>query len=137
MTCANGRLAMAGDVGGVDVSSAGGPLAALAGAVGAALGAFGLWLANRMLGKAAIQTALNGMAKDLIDQLQEERAAMKASWDAERVTAAAREAQLRGEIINLTQAVESLKALLRRKGIDVPEVHSPAADFMILDGDKK
>lgn len=108
--------------------------ATITGVVGAALGAFGLWLANRMLGKAAIQTALNTMAKDLIDQLQEERAEMKRAWDADRLAGAAREAQLRGEIINLTQAVESLKAHLRRKGIDVPELHTPPADFTVLPG---
>lgn len=137
MTWTDGRrFAMAGDVGGVDVSSAGGPLAALAGMVGAALGAFGLWLANRMLGKAAIQQAMNTMAKDLIDQLQEERAEMKKAWDGERLAWIGERAQLRGEIINLTQAVESLKSYLRRKGLDVPEVHQPASDFVILDGDK-
>jgi HEPN domain-containing protein len=32
--------------------------------------------------------------------------------------------------------VESLKSLLRRRGIDVPETHSPPTDFLILDGDK-
>lgn len=127
---------MAGDVGGVDVSQHG-PLAAAIGLLSAGLGAFGLWLANRMLGKAAFQTAINAGFKDLTDQLQEERADLQKRWDAERVAWAAERAQLRGEIINLTQAVESLKSLLRRRGIDLPEAHSPAADFVILDGDLK
>jgi cation transport regulator ChaB len=126
---------MAGDVGGLDVSQHG-PLTALVGLVSAGLGAFGLWLANRMLGKAAFQTAINAGFKDLTDQLQEERKDLQSRWDAERVAWAAERAQLRGEIINLTQAVESLKSLLRRRGIDVPETHSPPTDFLILDGDK-
>ncbi len=102
-------------------------LAAAGGAVSAALGAFGLWLANRMLGKAAFQTAINSGFKDLVDQLQEERKAsqdiihsMRQEWDAERITTAAERAQLRGEIINLTQTVESLKSWFRTQGIPVP-----------------
>lgn len=130
------RFAMAGDVGGVDVSQAG-PLAAMWTAIGAAVGAFGLWIANRMLGKAAIQTALNASFKEFTDQLQEERKTLLEERTAERLVWAKRDAELRGEIINLTQTIESLKALLRRNGIDVPDTHSPASDFVILPGDKQ
>lgn len=129
------RFAMAGDVGGVDVSQAGGPLAALAGMVGAALGAFGLWLANRMLGKAAVQQALNASFKEFTDQLQEERKNLLEERAGERLAWAKRDAELRGEIINLIQTIESLKALLRRNGIDVPDTHAPSSDFLILPGD--
>lgn len=135
-----GAYAMAGDVGGVDASQAG-FFTAAATAVGAALGACGLWLANRLLGKAAIQAQLNLQFKDFTDQLQEERAEMKKAWDAERaswrdekVAWAGERAQLRGEIINLTQSIESLKSLLRRNGIDVPVVHRPAPDFDVIPG---
>lgn len=134
MTWMRGQFAMAGDVGGVDVSS-GGPLVALAGVVGAAIGGFALWLANRLLGKAAIQTALNASFKEFTDQLQEERKELLAERTAERLAWAKRDSELRGEIINLTQTIESLKALLRRNGIDVPESHAPASDFVILPGD--
>lgn len=128
-------LAMAGDVGHVDPAQTG-ILAAGLTLAGAALGAFGLWLANRMLGKAAFQTAINAGFKDLTDQLQEERKSMFAERTAERLAWASERAQLRGEIINLTQAVESLKALLRRRGIDVPEMHAPPVDLIILEGEQ-
>jgi hypothetical protein len=124
---------MAGDVGGVDPSQTG-FLAAMATTVGAAVGAFGLWVANRLLGKAAIQAQLNTSFKEFTDQLQEERRELLAERTAERLAWAARDAQLRGEIINLIQTVESLKALLRRNGIDVPEVHRPAPDFDVIPG---
>lgn len=124
---------MAGDVGGVDPSQTG-FLAAAATAIGAALGAFGLWLANRLLGKAAIQAALNASFKEFTDQLQEERTVLLAERTAERLAWASERAQLRGEVINLTQAIESLKSLLRRNGIDVPEIHRPAPDFDIIPG---
>lgn len=104
----------------------------------AVLGAFGLWLANRMLGKAAFQTAINAGFKDLTDQLQEERQAMLKERTEERLAWAAERAQLRGEIINLTQAVESLKNLLRRNGIEVPMSNSgPSAAMTIIEGDQK
>jgi hypothetical protein len=123
---------MAGDVGGI-TPDAHGPLAALVGFAGATLGAFGLWLANRMLGKAAFQTAINSGFKELTDQLQEERKAYRDQLDAERLAWAGERAQLRGEIINLTQAIESLKSLLRRNGIAVPDMHTPAPDFVVLE----
>jgi hypothetical protein len=122
----------AGDVGGVDPAHAGGLLGWLGGAVTAGLGAFGLWLANRTLGRAAFQTAMNDGFSKLTDQLQEERKEMQARWDAERIAWAAERAQLRGEIINLTQAVESLKSLLRRSGIQVPDIRTPPADYVVL-----
>lgn len=119
---------MADGVGGPDAVSV---WTAASAAVGAALGAFGLWLANRMLGKAAFQSAINDGFKGLTDQLQEERTALRAELERERESAraelnderlaGARErAQLRGEIINLTQTIEGLKRLLRVHGIDIP-----------------
>ena len=105
-------------------------------AVSAALGAFGIWLANRMLGKAAFQTAINTGFKELTDQLQEERAAMRQELTEERVKSAAVEAQLRGEIINLTQVIEGLKDILRKNGIPVPSKHKEPADFVIIPGAK-
>lgn len=107
------------------------PLVAM---VAAALGAFGLWLANRMLGKAAFQTAINAGFKDLTDQLQEERAAMREELTVERVRSAAVEAQLRGEVLNLTQVIEGLKKILRENGIKVPVQHQAPIDFLIIPG---
>lgn len=101
--------------------------------VSATLGAFGLWLANRMLGKAAFQTAINSGFDKLTDQLQEERAALLKERNEERVAWAAERAQLRGEIINLTQAVESLKAYLRRNGLDIPDVYHAPTEMIVVE----
>ncbi len=124
---------MAGDVGGLDVSQ-NGPLAALVGLLSAGLGAFGLWLANRMLGRAAFQTAINDGFAKLTQDLQDERDLLRKELVAERVSRAAKEAELHGAILNLTQTVESLKALLRRNGIPVPEMHQPPTEFLELEG---
>lgn len=136
MTWAREYCAVAGDVGGVDASHAGW-IAAAATAVGAAIGAFGLWLANRMLGEAAFQTVINTGFNQLLDQQRKlheaERAAWKEELDRERIERAAERAQHTGEIINVAQALESLKSYLRRNGLDVPELHTPAADFVMLD----
>lgn len=127
---------MAGDVGGMDVSQHG-PLAALVGLVSAGLGAFGLWLANRILGKAAFQTAINDGFSRLTADLQEERNALRTELVNERIERAKKEAELTGAILNLTQTVESLKNLLRRNGIPVPDAVQPAADFVELDSGPK
>lgn len=94
---------------------------------GAAIGGFALWLANRLVGKAAVQTAINQGFKELTDSLREEREALRAQLDRERLEAAGERAQLRGEIINLTQALESLKKLLREHNIPIPEARRPEA----------
>jgi hypothetical protein len=113
-------LAVAGDVGGFDPAHPS-VLTAFAGLLGAALGAVGLWLANRLLGKAAFQTAINdGFAK--LTQAQERaNETLEERLVAERVAWAAERATFQGEIRNLVQAVESLKAELRRHGIPIPE----------------
>ena len=110
---------MAHDVGGVDPSHQS-LFAALAAMAGAALGAFGLWLANRMLGKAAFQTAINDGFAKLTKELQEERDGYRIELTRERVSWAAERATLQGEIRNLMQSIESLKNELRRNGIAIP-----------------
>lgn len=94
--------------------------AAAAAIGGAALGAAGLWLANRLMGKAAFQKAISEGFQALTHELQEERDNYRRMLDAERLAWQGERAQLRGDVINLTQAIESLKALLRRNGIEVP-----------------
>lgn len=89
--------------------------------VGALLGAAGLWFANRLLGKAAFQTAINHGFKELTDQLQEERRGLMAELSAERMANSAERSQMRGEISNLRQVVESLKNVLRMNGLPIPE----------------
>jgi len=130
-------LAVPVGVGGVDPAGAG-LLTAIAGLCGALLGAVGLWLANRLLGKAAFQTAINDGFSKLTDQLQEERDRYGRALDAERLSWAAERATLRGEIRNLMQSIESLKAALRRAGVAIPgpepAVLEPEAGATILTG---
>lgn len=96
-----------------------------------------LFAAQRLVGKAAWQTAITAGNRDLIDQLQEERRDMRAERSAERLSWEGERAQMRGEIINLTQAFESLKSYLRREGINVPEgVFHPASEMTVIEGRK-
>lgn len=110
--------------------------AAITGVFGAALGACGLWLASRMMGKAAFQTAINQGFQGLTASLQAERDSFRQQLAEERVTRAAIEAQLRGEMLNLTQTIESLKHLLIRHGIDVPMPHAEPGEMTVLEGRK-
>jgi hypothetical protein len=106
------------------------------GMVSAALGAAGVWLASRVMGKAAFQQAINAGFMGLNERLAEESARRDAGHAEERIRWAAQRAQFEGEIINLTQAVESLKAHLRRAGLAIPEDHSPpTGQMLILKGD--
>ena len=89
--------------------------------VSAVLGAMGLWLANRVVGKAAFQTAINQGFEALTNQLQEERKQLLAEIEMGR----AERAELADKIADLVRTVESLKALLRAHGIDVPDDHLP------------
>ena len=111
--------------------------AAVTGVIAAALGAFGLWLANRMLGKAAFQTAINTGFKELTSQLQEERDFFRSQLAAERIAWAQERAEYHGEILNLTQALESLKHLLIRNGIDVPMAAPGPTGGMTVIGEGK
>ncbi|MBX3482555.1 hypothetical protein [Phenylobacterium sp.] len=142
------RLAMAGDVPGVDMAAAKAFLGWLGGLATATVGALGLWLAQRVLGKAAFQTAINDGFAKLTAELQEERDQLKrelaAEHDriqAERVTWATDRASMLGEIRNLKQLVQSLKALLRKHGVAIPgdpEVETdPLAGVVTLQGGER
>ncbi len=50
---------------------------------------------------------------------------MQRLYDDAKIKGAAERAQLRGEIINLTQVVESMKRFMRDMGIDIPEQKHP------------
>jgi hypothetical protein len=126
------------------VTIEGGLLTALSSGFVAIIGAGSVWLAQRLVGKAAWQNALTAGAKDLIDQLQEERAeyqkiirTMRDEWATERLATAGERSSLRGEIINLTQVIEGLKTILRNNGIPVPGpthhiAHAPGEQVMIV-----
>lgn len=93
-----------------------------------------LFFARRLVGKAAWETAMATANKDLIDQLQEERRDFIQMRNAERIEWASERSQLHGEIINLTQAFESLKSYLRREGINVPETaYHPFAGVIVIE----
>lgn len=118
----------------------GGTLAALASTAGAVFGGFALWAANRLMGRAAFQTAINDGFNKLTEQLQEERNQALNELQAERVAWAAERAELKGEIRGLTQAVESLHRELVRHGIPLPQQsragRSPELGATILDRSK-
>ncbi len=98
----------------------------------------GLWLANRLLGKAAFQGAINSGFSTLVEQIQEERALALKQYNDDKLLWAAERAQLRGDILNLTQAVESLKALLRRRGIEIPDLPPHGGlEMLTIHSDKK
>jgi hypothetical protein len=103
------------------------------------IGAIGLWFANRVMGRAAFQQAINSGFKELVDGLQEERKELTAKlneletkYDKVQADSLAERAQLRGEIINLTQVVVSLENLLRDNGVPVPERIRPPAAYATM-----
>lgn len=115
----------------------------LAGLATAAIGAIGLWLAQRVLGKAAFQTAISEGFNKLTDQLQEERerltreiAAERAQHEAERVAWHTQRATLKGEIRNLKQAVWGLE---KRLGLNPrePVFEDEPETFLELPGKRK
>lgn len=128
---------MAGDVGGIDPAHPS-LFTAMAGLTGALAGAIGLWLANRLLGKAAFQTAINDGFTKLTQELQEERESLRKTLNEERVSWAAERATLQGEIRNLMQTIESLKNALRRHGVPIAEGRAlePDAGALILPAPK-
>ena len=91
----------------------------MAGVATATIGAVGLWLAQRMVGKAAFEQAMNARFQVLMDQTSAFHASERASWQAERL-------QLRGEIVNLKQIVATLTDSLRRQGVQgLPDAEHP------------
>lgn len=104
--------------GGLDIEAT--FLGAMGASAAGAIGAFGLWLANRTLGKAAFQTAINDGFNKLLERVQKERDQLTQELENERAEAAKERTQLRGELHNLMQVVLSLKRLLQQHGIDIP-----------------
>jgi len=93
----------------------------LTGVASAVFGALGLWWANRIMGKAAFQTAINQGFEALTNQLQEERSQLLAEIESGRARGRAERAELADKIADLVHTVEGLKALLRAHGIDIPD----------------
>lgn len=109
---------------------------------GAFIGAGALWLAQRVAGKAAWQQAINSGFAGVMEQQrilhEKERAAWRTELDLERGYRAAERAQHAGEIINLTQSFESLKAHLSRRGIEIPSgYHREPQQMIVLQGESR
>lgn len=92
------------------------------------------WLANRVVGKAAFQQAINTGFKDLLGTIRAEHQdcqdrleKLEAKYDAAKVRGVSERAQLRGEIINLSQVVLSLARILRHHGIPIPDGQLPTS----------
>lgn len=114
------RAAMAGDAPGLEHANAlTTVLGWLAGLATATVGAVGLWLAQRVLGKAAFQTAINDGFSKLTQDLQEERDRLTKEIAAERIAWADERATLKGRIRQLEQTLASLE---RRFGIEPSQV---------------
>lgn len=91
----------------------------LSGLATATVGALGLWMAQRVLGKAAFQTAMNDGFAKLNDKLQAEMDRQnkafekeRATFTAERIAWSDEKASLKGRIRQLEQTVRSLKLKL-------------------------
>lgn len=95
------------------------------GALTAAIGGLGLWLANRLAGKAAVQAALNSGFEKLYAELHAQNKDLKRELNAERVAHAATRARLDGEMANMRQAMRSLENMMRRQGVPLPPDYVP------------
>lgn len=110
---------MAGDVPGLDPHATTSIVGWLSGLATATIGAFGLWMAQRVLGKAAFEQAMTTRFQALMASSEAFHAEQRASWHEERL-------QMRGKIINLEQSVATLTNALRQQGVTgLPETKHP------------
>lgn len=128
-------------------------IAALAAFGSAAVTAAAGWLAQRLVGKAAWEQMVANANKDLIASLQAERADLRKEFreykeeaeknrlrlyeefEAYKISTSGERAQLRGEILNMTQAMQGLKNQVRELGGHIPEDRYPPAALSTLSGD--
>lgn len=106
----------------------------------ALISAAAAWFTSQWVGKAAFQNAINTGFKELVDSLRAEHQSCNArledlerKYEAARLRGRAERAQLRGEIINMTQVIVSLENQLRAHGIPIPERIRPPAVFEALE----
>lgn len=88
--------------------------------IGTAIGAAGLWLANKAIGKAAVQTALNSGFSSILAEYRQTNAALVLQLRTERAEHEAERDELKGEIRGLQQSLDSLQNYLRKHDIQVP-----------------
>lgn len=99
----------------------------LLGAAATAIGAALLWMAQRLLGKAAVQTSLNQGFKELMEQMRTElreachqRDEFKVLLAREREGREADRLRFNGEMSQLRAMCEGMERLLRNAGIEMP-----------------
>ena len=95
-----------------------GLVTAVAGSIGAVAGGFFLWLAQRLMGRAAIQTAINDGFAKLVDDLQAERRALIEELERRDAQWAIERDELKGEIRQLKQLVQSAERPSQRSAAD-------------------
>lgn len=95
--------------------------------ISAALAGTAVWITQRLVGKAAFQTAINNGFRDLMVAQQDQIKVLRTELEEERKQAdhdrmmmARDNATLRGQVANLTQTIEGLKRLMRENGWDAP-----------------
>lgn len=92
-----------------------------------ALGACGMWMANRLMGKAAFRNAIDSGFEKLVDQLQQERSELALMLERERQAWTAERTELVAEIGRLRGEVDCLADYLRQHGITIPANTPPVA----------
>lgn len=99
----------------------------LLGAGATAAGGILLWMAQRLLGKAAVQTSLNQGFKELMEQMRTElreachqRDEFKTLLEREREGREGDRLRFNGEMNQLRNMCESMERLLRGAGIEMP-----------------
>lgn len=106
----------------------------IAAPLGAAIGAAGLWLANRLVGKAAVQSALNAGFRDLLEAHQRQNTALVETLRRERIEHNTERLELLGEIRNLNQTIRSLRTYLAKHGHeDIPDLGPASTEVVRLD----
>jgi hypothetical protein len=120
--------AMTAPSGGLPAEPGSGVIAAGLSAIGAFIGGVAVWVANRTLGKAAFQNAMNDgftrITASLSAQLEEARAAnkeLRGELDHLKVKHAREESQRKGEMANMYSTIEALQRQLKMRGINVPQ----------------
>lgn len=121
---------------GYDPVSAKTVLTWLSGLATATIGGAGLWLAQRVLGKAAFQTAINDGFSKLTQELQEERDRLRSDAEVERVKLAAERIAwseerflLKGRIRQLEQQVQGLEERLGIEPVIPREAEAGATEL--------
>lgn len=86
----------------------------IGGGFAATLGGIGTWAAQRVLGKAAFQDAINTGFSQLLEQEQKARSELRAELATER-------ARCDANMVRLFKIIAALKGSMAKAGLDVPD----------------